>query len=66
MAVFLEFVLRNTVSATAGKGFLRKIQDSAIRTRQPRPPLGLLARMVATCPDDLAGPRDRALLLLAA
>jgi hypothetical protein len=50
----------------AGKVLLRAVRSSAIRRRRPQPPSGLLARMAATCPGDLAGLRDRALLLLAA
>jgi integrase len=50
----------------AGKALLRVVRAAAVRRRRPRPASGLLARMAATCPGDLAGLRDRALLLLAA
>jgi site-specific recombinase XerD len=50
----------------AGKALLREVRGAALPRRQPQPPSGLLARMAATCPGDLAGLRDRALLLLAA
>jgi site-specific recombinase XerD len=49
-----------------GKALLREVRGAAIRRRRMQPPAALLARMAATCPGDLAGLRDRALLLLAA
>jgi hypothetical protein len=50
----------------AGKALLRAVRGAAVPRRRPRPASGLLARMATTCPGDLAGLRDRALLLLAA
>jgi integrase len=50
----------------AGKTLLREMRGSAIRRRRPQPASSLLARMAITCPGDLSGLRDRALLLLAA
>jgi hypothetical protein len=49
-----------------GKALLRAVRGAAVPRRRPQPASGLLARMVTTCPGDLAGLRDRALLLLAA
>jgi integrase len=50
----------------AGKIILREARRSATRRRPLPPPAVQLARMAAACPGDLAGLRDRALLLLAA
>jgi site-specific recombinase XerD len=49
-----------------GKALLRAVRGAAVPRRRPQPASGLLARMATTCPGDLAGLRDRALLLLAA
>jgi integrase len=49
-----------------GKTILREARRSATRRRPLPPPAAQLARMAAACPGDLAGLRDRALLLLAA
>ncbi len=48
------------------KDVLREVRRSAQPRRKQAPTAGQLARMAATCPSDLAGLRDRALLLLAA
>jgi len=48
------------------KAVLRDLRLPNGRRRPPRPPPDQLVRMAAACQDDLAGLRDRALLLLAA
>lgn len=48
------------------KTMLRDLRLPSERRRLPRPPPDQLARMAAACRGDLAGLRDRALLLLAA
>ncbi len=48
------------------KALLRDLQLPSGRRRLPRPPPDQLVRMAAACQGDLAGLRDRALLLLAA
>jgi integrase len=45
---------------------LRQARRTATRRRPPSPTAARLIRMAAACPGDLAGLRDRALLLLAA
>jgi hypothetical protein len=45
---------------------LRHARRTATRRRAPPPPMARLTRMATACPGDLAGLRDRALLLLAA
>jgi integrase len=49
-----------------GKTILREARRSATPRRRPPPLAAQLARMAAACPGDLAGLRDRALLLLTA
>ena len=44
---------------------LRHARRTATRRRLPPPPMARLTRMATACPGDLAGLRDRALLLLA-
>ena len=48
------------------KDVLRHARNAARPRHKPAPQAGQLARMAAGCPSDLAGLRDRALLLLAA
>ena len=48
----------------AVKSVLKTVRRQAAPRRDPPPSPALLARMVAGCPGDLAGLRDRALLLL--
>jgi integrase len=48
----------------AVKAILRAARRGATPRRDPPPTAALLARMAAGCPGDLAGLRDRALLLL--
>ena len=48
------------------RNVLRQARQAAAPRRKPAPPSAQLARMAAACPGDLAGRRDRALLLLAA
>src|SRR3984957_15563566 len=45
---------------------LRHARRTATRRRAPSPTVARLTRMASACPGDLAGLRDRALLLLAA
>jgi integrase len=58
--------LASPATDPAGKAILREARRSATRRRPLPPPAAQLARMAAACPGDLAGLRDRALLLLAA
>ncbi len=48
----------------AVKAALKSLRRAASPRRDPPPTLAVLARMIAGCPGDLAGLRDRALLLL--
>jgi site-specific recombinase XerC len=50
----------------AVKAVLKTVRRHAAPRRDPPPSPSLLARMIAGCPGDLAGLRDRALLLLMA
>ena len=52
------------ISDPAVKAVLKSIRRAASPRRDPPPSPALLARMIAGCPGDLAGLRDRALLLL--
>jgi integrase len=58
--------LTSPATDPVGKTILREARRSATRRRRLPPPAAQLARMAAACPGDLAGLRDRALLLLAA
>jgi hypothetical protein len=53
-------------AAPAGGGARAAARRAAAPRRPPPPPPGRLIRLAASCPGDLAGLRDRALLLLAA
>jgi len=50
----------------AVRAILRDARRAAVPRRRPPPPPRRLLRLAASCPGDLAGLRDRALLLLAA
>lgn len=53
-------------AAPAVKATMQHLRHSTSRRRGPPPSADTLGRMAASCPGDLAGLRDRALLLLAA
>src|SRR3954454_10825793 len=58
--------LASPASDPAVTTLLRQVRRAATRRRARPPPAAQLIRMAGSCPGDLAGLRDRALLLLAA
>ncbi len=58
--------LASPASDQAVTALLRHTRRTATRRRAPPPTMARLTRMATACPGDLAGLRDRALLLLAA
>jgi len=58
--------LASPAADPAVRAVLREARERAAPRREPPPRPAQLARMAAACPGDLAGLRDRALLLLAA
>jgi site-specific recombinase XerD len=58
--------LASPVSDPAVTALLRQARRAATRRRKPSPGMTQLTRMATACPGDLAGLRDRALLLLTA
>ncbi|TLU70674.1 site-specific integrase [Lichenicoccus roseus] len=70
LAAIVDQHRRHGLQAPAGDPILRAVLREARRTARPRrrpaPGAAQLTRMAGACPGDLAGLRDRALLLLAA
>jgi hypothetical protein len=58
--------VRGVLRAARNANHARLVTPSAARTRRPAPGPTQLLRMATRCPGDLAGLRDRALLLLSA
>jgi len=61
-----QYGLASPASDPAATTLPRHARRIATRRRAPSPTVARLTRMATTCPGDLAGLRDRALLLLAA